>query len=362
MKKKESEYRWIFFIVLAFLAPIFLIPNEIWYRIPGVRRLLTAMADKNNTGLWNGLNSADASRSSNNGNPRGWMPLIAKSSRTYGTEGGLIGEKHGADYGEETDGVAAEKDTDADAVDQQPVGEDERIAGAGGTDGNAGYASGISGIGMGMGAGGQSGGGMSSSSAGGSSGASTNAGKLASKGSTASRPLKRGQSLLAKRLGRSGTKAQDITTSSKTLGTAFAAGSQGQTPGDTNGIPPGQTPIGPGGNPNPNPGGGGIGGPIVAPPPGPGKPADPHDDDKPDKCKALYDKCLQIAGDYDRKIQSKEAEFQTCTTWVNMGKSGWVQVIDQACFNRVNADLLDLRKERDLAVAKCQQGQDNCKK
>ncbi|MFA6092587.1 MAG: hypothetical protein WCU88_03890 [Elusimicrobiota bacterium] len=396
MRKKESEYRWIFFIVLAFLAPVFLVPEEIWYRVPGVRQLLSSLSKKENTGLWNSLNSADGSLASlNMGKPRGWMPPVVKSAdgkkSPYGTAGGLIGEKNGVDYGEETDGVASEKNTDAGTLDRQGLGADGPIAGvpnssengAQGTNGSSGDEGAIYGMGE---AGtmsplpsmGNSSGFSGGSSAGGSSngsGMNSAASRLASanskgdgKGSLASNPLKRGENPVSgSRSGLNSTQA-DSAASGKTLLPSFGTGSQGQTLGETDGVSAGQSATGSGGlNSNTDPTAGGIGASkIEAPAPGPGKVADPNDQGKTeeelkaDNCSNLYAKCNQITGDYDRRIQSKEAEYQNCYTWVDMGKSGWVRVVDQACFNRVTSQLQDLRSERDTAVKECQQGEDTC--
>ncbi|MFA6028387.1 MAG: hypothetical protein WC969_00900 [Elusimicrobiota bacterium] len=378
MRKNKQQYLWGAAILLIFLAPVYVAVKRFW---PGDTTL------KAGPGLWDTRGSVEPPRPLLSSEaPRTMMHPLANSKRNYGKEGGLYGEKLDADYGEQVDGVAAEerekKRKEAELLAKKGLGGGERIDGVPVSPEASAASGGGSGEGIShadggvqsagalapLAAPGNSGWASGGSSAGGASGdlAGKRVGVEGSGRNTGpSSTLKAGERLRGgKTSSANSAQMRDSTSLGKSVSTTFGASSDGRSQGAAvSGVGSGASMGGIGGpSDSQNTGGTGIGGKISAPDTGAGEAVETgksDEDVKADNCSQLTEGCAKIYADYDRSIASTEAELQTCTKFVDMGKSGMVQVVDQACFNRVNAKLLSLRAERDGQVKECQKGQDS---
>jgi len=335
---------------------------------------------------------------------RKWIPPVTDPGKGGpGAVGGAwpTGKRGGAEYGEETDGLA--DNLKGKAVDMDPGKLKEKGLGAGGAvegelggkgkdgirsiGGDAGdlAAKALAGAGMDEGAAPErmqplpapsdskwSGGGGGVSSGGSGAGGKGADNRLASAGMTDMKSNTPGAKNAAEktpktRFGTGGAQGnQDPQTllGYKSQGTTFGGGG-GQTttdgPGNrgagVGGGGMGEGGGGAGGTGNNNNNTGGIGGKVgEIPDTGTGRPADPDEKEVggTDACPQVNENCLTTYANYDQQIQNYEGQLQTCYTWVNMGKGGMVQVVDQACFNRVNGELQRVRGERNDATQECQ--------
>lgn len=380
MRKNKQQYLWGAAILLIFLAPVYVAVQRFW---PGESTLRTG------PGLWDTRGSVEPPRPLVSSEaPRTMMHPLASSKSAYGREGGLYGEKLDADYGEQVDGVAAEKEKkrkEAELLGKKELGEGDRIDGVPVSGEAVGASGGGSGEGIAhVGAGAQAAGTMAplaapgdsrwasgGSSAGGASGglgAGTHGGvgvDGSGRNTGSATALKAGERLKGGKTSSAGTvQTRDTASLGKSVSATYGASTDGRSQGAAaGGLGSGQSMGGIGGpNDSQNTGGTGIGGKISAPDTGAGEAVETgksDEDVKADNCSQLTEGCAKIYADYDRSIASAEAELQGCTTFVDMGKSGMVQVVDQACFNRVNSKLLSLRAQRDSQVKECQKGQDS---
>lgn len=102
-----------------------------------------------------------------------------------------------------------------------------------------------------------------------------------------------------------------------------------------------------------------VGGKIEAPEVGEGRQATGEEVQGTDECTEVRSNCEKVYADFDAQLATLEGDLQKCYTMVST-KDGTQKVVDQACFDRVNAKLQEKRAERAAAVGECQEAGQTC--